>query len=95
MPDELVLEVVREAQVDRRVPLVEPLERLVRADALQLPDARVARDREQLVVVVLGERLEPDALAGQRYVKRQTPPSSKSRRMRRATTILCTSSAPS
>ena len=41
------------------------------------------------------ERDEPRALAFERYVKRQLPPSSYARRIRRATTILCTSSGPS
>jgi hypothetical protein len=93
--DELFVEVVREAHVDRPVPLVEALGRLVAADTLELPDPRVARDREQLVVMVLLQRLEPDARADELYVKRQPSPPSYERRMRRATTILCTSSGPS
>ena len=41
------------------------------------------------------ERLEPHALALEDYVKRQPSPSANERRMRRATTALCTSSGPS
>ena len=60
---------------------------------MQRPDARIVlRDRPQRVAVMRLERLEPHALADERYVKRQLPPSSNARRMRRATTILCTSS---
>jgi len=43
----------------------------------------------------LPEGFPPDTLARESYLKRQTPPSSNERRMRRATTILCTSSGPS
>src|SRR5438105_1835861 len=93
--DETVVEVVREAHLDGRVPLVEPLHRLVGADPLQRPDARLARDREQLVVVAILEGLEPNAPSLERYVKRHPSPSAKDRRIRRATTALCTSSGPS
>jgi hypothetical protein len=92
VPDELAVEVVREAHVDAVVPLVEVL---VPPDALQRPDARIVRDRVELVVVLRLQRHEPDALPGELYVKRQPSPSSYARRIRRATTILCTSSGPS
>src|SRR5437763_15484145 len=54
--DETIVEVVREAHLDRRVPLVESLHRLIGADTLERPDARIARDREQLVMVLTLER---------------------------------------
>ena len=41
------------------------------------------------------ERFEPDAPSLERYVKRHPSPSANERRMRRATTALCTSSGPS
>ena len=65
------------------------------AHAHPAPDALVLRDLPQRVLVPGLERLEPHALALEGYVKRQVPPSSNERRIRRATTILCTSSAPS
>ncbi len=42
--------------------------------------------------MLFADRLEPNAFAFEDYVKRQLPPSSYERRIRRATTSLCTSS---
>ena len=95
MPDELAVEVVQEAEVDGLEPLVEELAALVAAHAHQAPRALVLRDLPQRVLVPRLERHEPHALALEDYVKRQVPPSAYARRMRRATTILCTSSGPS
>ena len=89
------IKVVREAQIDRLEPLTEKLAALVSPHLHQRPGARVLCDAPQLLLVTRLERLQPDAGALEDYVKCQTPPSSNSRRMRRATTILCTSSAPS
>ena len=96
VPDELAVEVVREAQV-RPTPnharnasrLSWPLTRI------QRQVRSILRDRPELVLVPRLERLEPDAPSLERYVKRQPSPSANARRMRRATTALCTSSGPS
>ena len=93
--DEFTVEIRCEAHVDRSEPRVEQRAALVRAEAHPPPSRSVLRDLPQRLGVPRLERLEPDAPALQRYVKRQVPPSSNERRMRRATTILCTSSAPS
>ena len=74
---------------------MEELAALVAAHAHQTPRALVLGDLPQRVLVARLERLEPHALALEDYVKRQVPPPSNARRIRRATTILCTSSAPS
>jgi hypothetical protein len=95
VPHERVVEEMREPEVDGVPPVAKALAALVAAYALQRPNPLVLRDRPQSVLVLSSQRLEPDALARERYVKRQAPPPSNSRRMRRATTILCTSSAPS
>ena len=94
-PDELAVEVVREAHLDRLEPVVERLAALVAAYAHPAPGARILRDRPQRLLVPGLERLEPDAPPLERHVKRQASPSANERRMRRATTALCTSSGPS
>ena len=95
MADQLAVEVVREAELDRLEPRVERLAALVAAHLHQPPGALVLRDRPERLLVPRLERLEPHAPALERYVKRQPSPSANERRMRRATTALCTSSGPS
>src|SRR5436190_514112 len=67
----------------------------VAADAHPPPGPLVLGDLPEHVLVPRLERLEPHVAAVEGYVKRQVPPSWNERRMRRATTIRCTSSAPS
>ena len=62
---------------------------------MQRPDARVREIANSWSSMARLERLEPDAPSLERYVKRQPSPSANERRMRRATTALCTSSGPS
>jgi hypothetical protein len=95
MPDELAVEEMGKAEVDRLEPLVEHLAALVAADAHQPPGALVLGDLPERLLVARLERLEPDAPTLEDYVKRQPSPSENERRMRRATTALCTSSGPS
>ena len=95
MPDELAVEVVQEPEVDGLEPFVEERTALVAAHAHQAPRTFVLRDLPQRVLVVRLQRHEAHALALEDYVKRQVPPSAYARRIRRATTILCTSSGPS
>ena len=94
MPDDLTVQVVREAHV-HRLPEAAELVGLVAVEAHPAPRARILRDRPELLLVPRLERLEPDAPSLERYVKRQPSPSEKERRIRRATTALCTSSGPS
>ena len=94
MADKLVVEVVREAHV-HRVPETAELVALVAVEAHPAPRSRVLGDRPELLLVPRLERLEPDAPSLEDYVKRHPSPSSNVRRMRRATTALCTSSGPS
>jgi hypothetical protein len=94
VPDKLVVEVVREAHV-HGVPEAAKLVALVAVETHPAPRARVLRDLPELLLVPGLERLEPHALAFEDYVKRQPSPSSNARKMRRATTALCTSSGPS
>src|SRR5262245_64482438 len=95
MADELPVEVVREPGFDGVEPLLERFAAFVAAHAHQRPNARVLRDCPERLLVPRLERLEPDAPPLERYVKRQPSPSANERRMRRATTALCTSSGPS
>src|SRR5579875_1152312 len=95
VPDERSVEVVGEAELDAVEPGVEALPALVPAHAHQPPDARILRHRPERLLVPRLERLESHARPRQRYVKRHPSPSAKARRMRRATTALCTSSGPS
>jgi hypothetical protein len=76
-------------------PRGERLARHVAALAHQAPHLLVAADLPQRLLVPLLERLQPHVPSFEDYVKRQVPPSSNERRIRRATTILWTSSAPS
>src|SRR5262249_16296885 len=76
-------------------PRLEHLTAFVAAHAHQRPDPWVLRDRPERLLVPPLERLEPDATPLQRYVKCQPSPSANERRMRRATTPLCTSPGPS
>jgi hypothetical protein len=76
MPDEVAVEEVREAEIDGLEPLAEALAALVPADFHERPDALVLRDLPERLLVPRLERLEPDAVALERYVKRQEPPSS-------------------
>src|SRR5262249_3865265 len=94
VPDERDIEVVREPHV-HGFPETAELVRLVAVHAHPAPRARILRDRPELLLVPRLERLEPDAPALERHVKRQPSPSANERRMRRATTALCTSSGPS
>ena len=88
MADELRVEVVREAGLDRLEPVVEGLAALVAAHAHQRPDALILRDRPQRLLVPRLERFEAHAPSLERHVKRQPSPSEKDRRIRRATTAL-------
>jgi hypothetical protein len=98
VPERPAFDDLREAEHRRLHPL-EPLVELAstRVGPLphQPPDPLVPRNLPQRILVASLERLEPHVLACEDYVKRQVPPSSNARRIRRATTILCTSSAPS
>jgi len=95
MADERAVQEVREAEVYRFEPRVEHLATLVAADLHQPPGALVLRDLPERLLVTPLQGLEPDAPALEGYVKRQPSPSENERRMRRATTDLCTSSGPS
>src|SRR4029077_17210639 len=94
VPDQVPVEVMGESQVHRRPPAA-VLVAVVTVEAHPAPGARILRHLPQLLLLPRLERLEPDALPLEGYVKRQPSPSENERRMRRATTALCTSSGPS
>jgi hypothetical protein len=76
VPDELAVEEVREPELDRGEPFVEELAALVPAYSHERPDALVLCGVPERLLVARFERLEADAVALERYVKRQVPPSS-------------------
>ena len=94
VPDELPVQVVREAHVHRLPPAAE-LVALVAVEAHPAPGTRILGYLPELLLVPRLEGDEPDAASLEGYVKRQPSPSSNASRMRRATTALCTSSGPS
>src|SRR5581483_4322387 len=59
VPDQDLVEIVREPEVDRLEPLAEEVAALVAAHLHQGPDARVLRDLPERVLMPLLERLEP------------------------------------
>src|SRR5207244_3599966 len=69
VPDELPVEVVREAHVHRR-PEAAELVALVAVEAHPAPGARILRNLPELLLVPRLERDEPDAPALESYVKR-------------------------